>query len=86
MATKSLIRGPAKTRSGLAQRFIHRDGRPFTPQEPDLIGSATEGDMRAAAWELSATPERLAGVLMPYIRNVAEGMGNGEPQRRSEQS
>jgi hypothetical protein len=65
--------------TGSGQRFIHRDGRPFTPPEADLIGGATEDDLRAAAAELAATPERLAGVLMPYIRKVAEGMGDGDP-------
>jgi hypothetical protein len=66
-------------RTGSGQRFVHRDGRPFTPEEADLIGSATDDDMRAAARELAAAPERLAGVLMPYIRKVAEGMGDGDP-------
>jgi hypothetical protein len=66
-------------RTSSGQRFVHRDGRPFTPEEAELIGSATDDDMRAAARELAATPERLAGVLMPYIRKVAEGMGDGDP-------
>jgi hypothetical protein len=39
-------------RTGSGQRFVHRDGRPFTPEEADLIGSATDDDMRAAAREL----------------------------------
>ncbi|MBO0818210.1 MAG: hypothetical protein J2P30_24000, partial [Actinobacteria bacterium] len=66
-------------RTSSGQRFVHRDGRPFTPEEADLIASATDEDMRAAARELAATPERLTGVLMPYLRKVAEGMGDGEP-------
>jgi hypothetical protein len=61
------------------QRFVHRDGRPFTAAEADLIGTATEEDMRAAVGELDATPDRLTEVLMPYIRKVAEGFGDGEP-------
>jgi len=65
----------ARTDSG--QQFVHRDGRPFTAEEADLISSATEEEMRAAAGELAATPERLAGIMMPYIRKVAEGMGDG---------
>lgn len=65
-------------RTDSGQRFVHRDGRPFTQEEADLIGSATDDDMRAAARELAATPERLAGVLMPYLRKVAEEMGGGE--------
>jgi hypothetical protein len=66
-------------RTGSGQRFVHRDGRPFTPAETELIGSATDEDMRAAASELTAAPERLAGVMAPYIRKTAEGTGDGEP-------
>jgi hypothetical protein len=65
-------------RTSSGQRFVHRDGRPFTPEEADLIASATDEDMRAAARELAAAPERLTGVLMPYLRKVAEEMGDGE--------
>jgi len=65
--------------TGSGQRFVHRDGRPFTATETELIGTATEEDMRAAAGELAATPDRLTEVLMPYIRKVAEGFGDGEP-------
>ena len=61
------------------QRFVHRDGRPFTAEETDLIGTTTEEDMRAAARELAATPDRPTEVLMPYIRKVTEGFGDGEP-------
>jgi len=61
------------------QRFVHRDGRPFAAEETELIGTATEEDMRAAANELAATPDRLTELLMPYIRNVAQGFGDGEP-------
>jgi hypothetical protein len=50
------------------QRFVHRDGRPFTEEETDLIGSATEEDLRAAARQLTAAPQRMAELLMPYIR------------------
>lgn len=66
-------------RTGSSQRFVHRNGQPFTAEETELIGSATDEDMRAAARELAATPERLAGVLTPYLRKVAEGTGDGEP-------
>ena len=66
-------------RTSSGQRFVHRDGRPFTAEEADLVGTATEEDMRAAARELAATPDRLTEVLMPYIRKVAEGFGDGEP-------
>ena len=61
------------------QRFVHRDGHPFTPAESELIGTATDEDMRAAASELAAAPERLASVLAPYIRKAAEGPGDGGP-------
>ena len=66
-------------RTGSGQRFVHRDGRPFTEEETELIGSATEEDMRAAASALAAAPERLAQVIAPYIRAVAEEMGNRGP-------
>ena len=66
-------------RTGSGQRFVHRDGRPFTQAETELIGSATDEDMRAAASELTAAPERLAGVMAPYIRKTAERTGDGEP-------
>jgi hypothetical protein len=63
--------------TGSGQRFVHRDGRPFTAAETELISSATDEDMRAAASELTAAPERLASVLAPYIRKTAEGTGDG---------
>src|SRR5215467_4425992 len=66
-------------RTSSGQRFVHRDGRPFTAKETELIGTATEEDMRAAAGELAATPDRLTEVLMPSIRKAAEGFGDGEP-------
>jgi len=56
--------------AGPHQRFVHRDGRPFTDEETDLIGSATEEDLRAAAAELTAAPQRMAELLMPYIRST----------------
>jgi hypothetical protein len=43
-------------RTGSGQRFVHRNGRPFTAAETELTGSATEEDLRAAARELAATP------------------------------
>jgi len=70
-------------RTGSGQRFVHRNGQPFTAEETELIGSETDDDMRAAASELAATPERLAGVLMPYIRTVAEAVGDGEPPAKA---
>jgi len=66
-------------RTASGQRFVHRDGRPFTAAETELINSATDEDMRAAASELAAAPERLASVLMPYVRKAAEETGDDEP-------
>lgn len=65
--------------TGSAQRFVHRDGRPFTEEETDLVGTATDEDLRAAARELAGAPERLADLLMPYIRTVAEEAGDRRP-------
>jgi hypothetical protein len=56
--------------TGAGQRFVHRDGRPFTPEETGLLASAADEDMRAAARELAAAPERLAELFMPYIRRA----------------
>jgi hypothetical protein len=65
--------------TGSGQRFVHRDGRPFTAEESDLLISATDEDIRAAANELAGTPERLAELFMPYIRSVAGEMSNRPP-------
>jgi hypothetical protein len=59
-------------RTGSRQRFVHRDGRPFTAEETELIATATDEDMRAAASQLAAAPERLAALAAPYLRAVAE--------------
>jgi hypothetical protein len=66
-------------RTGSGQRFAHRDGRPFTAEETELISSATDEDMRAAASQLAGAPERLAELIAPYIRAVAEQTGKGVP-------
>ena len=66
-------------RTGTQQRFVHRDGRPFTEEEAGLLGSATDEDMRAAASDLAGAPERLAELLMPYIHTVADEMGDHPP-------
>jgi len=65
--------------TGPGQRFVHRDGSPFTAEETDLLVSATDEDMRAAAGELADTPERLAELFLPYIRAVAEQMSDRPP-------
>lgn len=65
--------------TGSEQRFVHRDGRPFTEAETELVSSATEEDMRAAANELAAAPQRLAELLMPYIQTVAEQVSENPP-------
>jgi hypothetical protein len=69
-------------RTGAGQRFVHRDGRPFTSEETGLLVSATDEDMRAAARELAAAPGRPADLFMPYIRTVAEEMSNRPPPWR----
>ena len=63
-------------RTGAGQLFVHRDGRPFTAEESDLLGSATDEDMRAAARELAAVPDRLAELFLPYIQAVAQEVGD----------
>jgi hypothetical protein len=55
-------------RDGGDQRFVHRDGRPFSAEEVELIGTATEDDMRAAARQLATVPQRLTELIAPYIR------------------
>jgi hypothetical protein len=62
-------------RAGARQRFVPRDGRPFTVGETGLIDSATDEDMRAAG-HLAAVPQRLTELSPPYIRAVAEDMGD----------
>jgi hypothetical protein len=66
-------------RAGARQRFVHRDGRPFTAEETELIGSATDEDLRAAAGQLAAAPQRLTELIAPYTRAVAEDMGDRRP-------
>ena len=56
--------------AGSHQRFVHRNGRPFTDEETDLISSATDEDLRAAAGQLAAAPQRMAELLMPYVRDT----------------
>jgi DICT domain-containing protein len=55
-------------RNGADQRFVHRDGRPFTAEEVELIGTATDEDMRAAAGHLATATQRLTEMIAPYIR------------------
>jgi hypothetical protein len=61
---------------GADQRFVHRDGRPFTAEETELIGSATDEDMRAAASQLAAVPQRLIEMITPYLPERAEDGGD----------
>jgi hypothetical protein len=58
-------------RTGSEQRFVHRDRRPFTAAETELLASATDAEMRAAARELAAAPERLAELFLPYLHAAA---------------
>ena len=62
---------------GADQRFVHRDGRPFTAEETELIGSTTDEDMRAAAGQLAAVPQRLIEMVTPYLPEADED-GAGE--------
>ena len=62
-------------RDGGDQRFVHRDGRPFTAEEVELIGSATDEVMRAAARQLATVPQRLTELIAPYIRPPEEPEG-----------
>jgi hypothetical protein len=59
--------------TGADQRFVHRDGTPFTAAETELIGSTTDEDMRAAASQMAAAPQRLVELIAPYIQAVTEG-------------
>jgi hypothetical protein len=59
-------------RDGEHQRFVHRDGRPFTAEETELIASTTDEDMRAAARQMATVPQRLAELVAPYIRAASE--------------
>ena len=66
-------------RTGSGQRLVHRNGTPFTTEETDLLTSATDDDLRAAASELAAAPERLAELFMPSLRPVAEQISDHLP-------
>jgi hypothetical protein len=54
-------------RDGGSQRYVHRDGRPFTAEETELIASTTDDDMRAAARQLATVPQRLTEMIAPYL-------------------
>jgi hypothetical protein len=75
----ALLTGFDVERAGARQRFVHRDGRPLTAEEPELTVSTADEDMRAAASQLAAAPQRLAELIAPYIRAVAEDMGDRRP-------
>jgi hypothetical protein len=66
-------------RDGAQQRFVHRDGRPFTAQETELIGSATDEDMRAAARQLATASQRLTEMIAPYLPGAAEDDADRRP-------
>ena len=67
-------------RTGSGQRLVHRNGTPFTTEETDLLTSATDDELRAAAGELAGAPERLAELFMPSLRPVAEQLGDHPPK------
>lgn len=66
-------------RTSSGERFVHRDARPFSEAEAELVASATDEEMHAAAIELAGAPERLAELFMPYIRGVAGEMSDRPP-------
>jgi hypothetical protein len=68
---------------GSGQGFRHRDGRPFTDEEADLISSATDEEIRAAATQLTAAPQRMAELLMPYIRAADQDTGDRTPEEEA---
>jgi hypothetical protein len=51
----------------------------LTAQETELIGSTTDDDIRAAASQLAAAPQRPTELIAPYIRAVAEDIGGRGP-------
>jgi hypothetical protein len=61
---------------GADQRFVHRDGRPFTAEETELIGSTTDEDMRAAAGQLAGVPQRLIEMITPYLPERDDDSGD----------
>ena len=66
-------------RAGARQRFVRRDGRPFTAEVTGLTVSTADEDMRAAAGQLAAAPQRLTELIAAYIRAVAEDTGDRRP-------
>jgi hypothetical protein len=66
-------------RTGSHQRFVHRDRKPFTAEETELIGSATDEDVRAAASQLAAAPQRLTELIAPYIRAAGGDFADRRP-------
>jgi hypothetical protein len=64
---------------GAGQRFVHRDGRPFTAEETALIESTTDEDMRAAAGRLATVPQRITEMIAPYLPAVAEDDEDRQP-------
>jgi hypothetical protein len=69
--------------AGSRQRFRHRDGRPFSDEEADLISSATDEEVRAAATELTDAPQRMAELLLPYIRTAGQETGGRPPEEEA---
>jgi hypothetical protein len=69
--------------AGSRQRFRHRSGRPFTDEEADLISSATDEEIRAAATQLTAVPQRMAELFMPYIRAAGQETGDRPPEEEA---
>ncbi len=66
-------------RAGARQQFVHRDGRPFTAEETELIASTTDEDMRAAASQMAAAPQRLIELIAPYLPAAADETADRQP-------
>jgi hypothetical protein len=79
----ALLTGFDAVRTGSGQRFVHRNGQPSTAAETALTGSATGEDMRAAASELAAKPERPAGFSCSTSARPPRGTGDGEPPAKA---
>jgi hypothetical protein len=66
-------------RDGAGQRFVHRDGRPFSAEETELIESTTDEELRAAASQLASVPQRLTDMITPYLPKPDEDDEDREP-------
>lgn len=70
-------------RTGASQRFGRREDRPFTAEETEQVGSATDDIMCVAARRLASEPRCLAELIAPHIHAVAEDAGDRRPPAES---